>query len=294
MSHIRALMENNPQSIEIWHWDIAKKYFVRVKPIIENSREDRVWSVLQALPGLAQIPRGFEGMMHWDKNDLVIDAKKDPVVIYTDLNQCPTWSLDFLSMKATPSKGCPPSAIPTIAVPSDRGNIFIAGMPLKYGGDDLFVFPLRSVPAWTLDYAKVPAIPLIFSNGWQGTLHSLGSIPSQKIMPKTSLQCFGGGNFYRLWKNAPQGHLSVDVSSIPDASGWALEVIPTLDQFSQGNPTTPELNSQMKRFQGVKKDYLLNLHDLPEGFYCLRVWALDKNQQIIGVSSDHYRVQFKE
>jgi hypothetical protein len=294
MSHIRSLMENSPQSIEIWHWDVATKHFVRVNPIVENSNEDRVWSVLQALPGLAKIPPGFAEMMHWENKDLFIDATKGPVVINTDLNKCPTWGLDFLSMNVTRAKGCPPLATPTIAVPSDRGNIYIAGMPLKYGGDDLLVFPLRSVPAWTLDYAKVPALPLIFSNGWKGTLHSIGSIPSQKIMPKTSLKCFGGGNFYRLWKNAPEGHLSVDVSTIPNATGWALEVIPTLDQFSQGNPTKPELNSQMKRFQGVKKDYLLNLHDLPEGFYCLRVWALDKDQQLIGVSSDHYRVQFKE
>jgi hypothetical protein len=294
MSHIRALMENNPQSIEIWHWDVATRHFIRVNPIVEKSKEDRVWSVLQALPGLAKIPPGFEGMMHWENKDLFIDATKDPVVINTDLNKCPTWGLDFLSMKVTRAKGCPPLATPTIAVPGDRGNIYIAGMPLKYDGNDLLVFPLRSVPAWTLDYAKVPALPLIFSNGWKGTLHSIGSIASQKIMPKTSLKCFGGGNFYRLWKDAPEGHLSVDVSSIPNSAGWALEVIPTLDQFSQGNPTTPELNSQMKRFQGVKKDYLLNLHDLPEGFYCLRVWALDKNQQMIGVASDHYRVQFKE
>jgi hypothetical protein len=294
MSHIRSLMENSPQSIEIWHWDVATKHFVRVTPIVENSKDDRVWSVLQALPGLSQIPPGFAKTMHWENKDLFIDATKDPVVINTDLNKCPTWGLDFLSMKAKRAKGCPTSAIPTIAIPSDRGNIYIAGMPLKYGGDDLFVFPLRSVPAWTLDYSNVPAVPLIFSNGWKGTLQSLGSIPSEKIMPTTSLRCFGGGNFYRLWKNAPEGHLSVDVSKIPNATGWALEVIPTLDQFSQGNPTMPELNSQMNRFPGVKKDYLLNLHDLPEGFYCMRVWALDKAQHIIGVSSDHYRVQFKE
>lgn len=294
MSHIRSLMEKSPQSIEIWHWDGAHRNFVRVTPIVENLRKDRVWSVLEALPGLAKIPPGFAGILRWDKGDLVIDAKKDPVVINTDLNKCPTWGLDFLTMSVARAKDCPSDAIPTIAVPGDRGNIFIAGMPLKYRGEELYVFPLRSIPAWTLDYAKVPALPLIFSNGWQGRLHSLGSIAAQNIMPETSLKCFGGGNFYRLWKNAPLGHLSVDVSSIPEATGWALEIIPTLDQFGQGNPTAPELSSQMKKFTGVKQDYLLKLHDLPEGFYCLRVWALDKNQHIIGCSSDHYRVQFKE
>ena len=212
MSHIRALMEQGPQSIEIWHWDIASKKFTRVQPIVEKLKGDRRWTVLQALPGLAQMPAAFAGMMHWDKNDLVIDGKKEPVVISTNLGHCPTWGISFLCMDVTRDKGCPPGAIPSIAVPSDRGNIFIAGMPIKVPGDpapsvdttgsrsETLLFPLRSIPAWTLDYARVPAIPLIFSGGWQGQLHSLRSLDPTRVMPQTSLKCFGGGNFYRLWK----------------------------------------------------------------------------------------------
>ena len=308
MSNIRMLMEKNPQAIEIWHWNLPEKRFDRVQPLVTKDNSERSWSLAQFFPGLASIPASFNKILRWEHGALFVDAKKEAVVVHANLSDSSTWNLNFLTMTVSPDPDSEKGVAPCLAIPSDRGNVYIAGMPLKVDstlpptaadagngtGTEILVFPLRSIPAWALNYTKAPSLPVIFQAGWKGKLVSVKSIPPQQIMPLTSLHCFGGGNFYRLWTQYPEGALSVDVSSIKGATGWALEVIPTLDQFSQGNPTKPELNAKIERFQGTRADYKLKLHDLPEGFYCLRVWALDKDNQYIGVGSDHYRVQFKD
>ncbi len=299
MSNIRMLMEQSPQDIEIWHWNLAAKRFDRVKPLTDQVGELRNWDLHQLFPGLKVIPTGFSKILRWTNRDgsdaLFVDARKEAVVVHADISSCPTWGLNFLTMRVLKDSDCEKDAQPCLAIPGDHGNVYIAGMPLTTDGAvETLVFPLRSIPAWTLNYTKAPSLPVIFSTGFKGQLLTVSSVSPQDIMPKTALKCFGGGNFSRLWKDYPEAHLSVDVSSIKGASGWALESIPTLDQFSQGNPTTPELNAKIQKFEGTKSDYKLKLHDYPEGFYCLRVWAIDQNKKIIGVGSDHYRVQFKE
>lgn len=327
MGRIRGLMEKSPESIEIWHWNAEHKRFDRVKPIVDPANDVKAWTLLQAMPGLQSIPLAFEQTMRWDGKALRVDAKNEPFVVHADFGSSSTWGLNFLAMDVIRDPVTAPSnpnglVQPCLAIPGDKGNVYISGMPVAEGdsnatpvhstpsassagvtaGDaaesehvQTLIFPLRSVPAWTLNYTRPPHIPIIFCKGWSGKVLSFRSVPAETIMPLTSFKGFGGGGYYMLWNHDPEAEISVDVSKIPNAKSWEVEVIQTLDQFSQGNPDHPELDAKILRPKdgGTQGHYTFKLHDFPEGFYCVRAWALDDHQKIVGFGSDHYRVQFK-
>jgi hypothetical protein len=327
MGTIRRLMQQSPDSVEIWHWNMEQKRFDKVTPIVDASKDMKTWTLLQAMPGLTAIPETFQQTMRFDGKALYIDAKTEPFVVHADFSGSSTWGLNFLAMDVVRdpiSRSSPGGEVqPCLAIPSDKGNVYISGMPLKPTGSgeaendissghgkssangdaksdgkgkvEALIFPLRSVPAWTLNYARPPHIPIIFCKGWSGKILSFRSVAPETIMPQTSFKGFGGSGYFMLWREHPEAEIAVDVSKIPNARGWGIEIIQTLDQFSQGNPDHPEVFAKILHptSGGTQGNYTFKLKDFPEGFYSVRAWALDEHQKIIGFGSDHYRVQFK-
>ena len=170
----------------------------------------------------------------------------------------------------------------------------VANMMVPAVGLQKVIFPLRGNPNWWLG-GLCRRLRLAFPPGWKGEVVGLQTLDPQRLIPqidfveKSRRHNLGPIVLTKDYRICP---ISFDVSHIKDANSAVVEITPSNVFFEV--PNSPSPNSVIGKqvpLRSTRGTFNIDSKNFSgPGIYELRIRALNKNGNGLGLSSDHLPV----
>jgi len=163
--------------------------------------------------------------------------------------------------------------------------------PPQANGNVVLVFPLRSLPEWSLG-GKCHELLLKLPHCCHYAISKVEIVPAEKLIPQISFaNCgyLGNKGFLHLSQGEPSQAIQFDVSAMDGATGVMVETTRTNLLFEEQNGDAfSKVARSMNIEEGRSGKIILKRIDFPApGIYQLRLFAKDKNGDKMGQASDH-------
>jgi hypothetical protein len=158
------------------------------------------------------------------------------------------------------------------------------------------IFCLRSIPEWAFDHETAPELNLHLPANFSATLTSIRGSSAEKLMPNvrfivaTNTDVADGHAIISSQPNESKALIRIDASNVSGAHGTAIEVSKNLIFFTESNPPSPQPRSLLRKSDQAKAEFSIARHELADGRYDVRAWALDGNGNPIGVATDNHKL----
>jgi len=163
--------------------------------------------------------------------------------------------------------------------------------PANEKGVITLVFPLRSLPEWSLG-GKCHDLLLRLPHCSHYSIDKIEIVPAAELSPKISFaNCgyLGSKGFLHLAGNEPKQVIDYDASTINGATGVMMETTRTNLLFEEQNSNElSRVARSLDMKEGAKGQIVLKREDFPSpGLYQIRLFAKDKNGDRMAQASDH-------
>lgn len=272
-----------------------------IKAVCWNSQE------LKLLP--AQLPTIRDSSASWQVNalkELVVRdlSGKGPASVTINLTGIPCWNIDFVAIKLRLTA---PDQIRNNDLHLLYKNDTIGDFQLRYrtsarllqsDREQTVVFPLRGLAEWSFG-GNCRGFKLLLPKGSDLLIDGISIQPSDSLIPRLSFDHSGyleNRGIVHLNPGTPTQNLTYDVGGIPAAANAIAEITQQSTFFDDHN--CRELNRNLLKIvnlPGEQGTLKLNASDFPtNGFYQLRIRAIDKDSNPVGLAGDHIIVSLEK
>lgn len=299
--YIKDSLWDARDKVLVYSWNSKKGEFLPLK--IERDPDDaRSWIGVE----MKSIATVKQGEFNWHKDGYLKvygnNTNKGRPEVLLNFDKRNSFDIEFVAVKVRDLDTTGASAAnlategadllytndvsPEFDLPNRTHSDFLPGQK-----EQTLIFPLRSLPEWSLGGQSHELI-LKFPRNSQLAIDSIEIVKPEKLMPKLSFEnsgFLGTKGYLHLSNKDNHVTLKVDATKVPSAASVEAEITRTNLLFETQNSFTPSKVTMKEILKGtVSGDIELKRDMFPAtGMYELRAWAVDKDGKRIGVAGDH-------
>lgn len=303
--YLKASLQEARDKVKVYRWDLETKKFVAITLPEKSNKElyakdlTRVYAS-QDLKSLIKVEDKY-GISDFSLDDKGVfsvktDAPKGRRPALQLAINLPCFTTDFVAM-----------TVLAPSLPADN-----KGLDLLYKNDinrnfNLFhrahanitaspqpqklIFPLHSAPEWALG-GESKGFELYLPLRGELKILSIETVPASALMPSiefTNSGFLGTKGFLHLGKDKLKDTITYDARGVKGAAGVVFELTrPNLLFASQNDTDKCLVTLREIKAAGATGSITIQRKDFTAlGIYELRSWAVDKNENRLGVSGDH-------
>lgn len=283
--------------ILIFRWDDSKKSFAEVKIEKQGSAGKIIEWKGEKLKEISSLPeQKSKPEIHWnaDGSPTVTCAKQGELELNLGSQSC--FSCDFVELNLDLDRAAEAGQGADLLYSNDMFPAFElrrrAHADYKTGEKkQRLIFAMRGLPEWSLGGQTHP-FRLLVPGGTKMQINSVSLVPKQYLTPELKFEnsgYFGTKGYLHLGPKEPKQSLQIEVSQVPNASGFSVEITRANLLFEAQNPQKGSKVAQSNQVhEKISESVILEFKDFnTPGIYELRAFPLSKDGEICGAASDH-------